>query len=59
MTHKRIGKGGKKRKKSKGQNDSSEKPSKVQQNSSHNVTLTTNNDINVNKNHTKINSLKK
>ena len=32
MTQKRIGKGGKKRKKSKGQNDSSEKQSKVQQN---------------------------
>jgi len=59
MTHKRIGKGGKKRKKSKGQNDSSEKPSKVQQNTTHNDTLTTNNnDTNVNKDHTKINSSK-
>lgn len=59
MTQKMIGKGGKKRKKSKGQNDSSEKPSKEQQNTTHNVTLTTNNnDINVNKNHTTINSSK-
>ena len=57
MTQNRIGKGRKKRKKSKGQNDSSEKPSKVQQNTTHNVTLTTNNnDINVNNDHTKINS---
>ena len=55
MNSKKDGKTGKKRKKSKGQNDSLEKPSKVQQSSVQNTqTNTISNDKNVNKNKTVI-----